>query len=495
MDKNKFILSIDQGTSSTKVLIFDCNGRAIAKGVEDLATNYTEKGFVEQDPEGIYQNVLAALKKCLDNFVCKGHSLEHIRVAGISNQRETFVLWDENGKPLCPAIVWSCKRSVAICSLLKNNGLEPLVKEATGLIIDPYFSATKLIWLFENNEVVKQKIEQGKAYFGTVDTWLLYKLTAGACYLTDHTNASRTLLFNIHTLDWDATLIEQFGLKGIHLPEVKASSSFYGTTNFNGLLDRSIPIGAMLGDSHAASFGEGCFDPGTAKATLGTGCSILMNIGSKPISSANGMVTAINWSTEQQVCYALEGVIVTCGATIEWLKNELHLFNESAESEVLASSVPDNGGVYIVPAFSGLGSPHWQMDRKASISGLSFGSQIGHIVRAGLESIPFQIKDVITAMERDTSIELNTLMTNGGLTSNNFVMQMLADLLGIAVYKSEMPDVSALGAAFMAGIQAGIFGEGIDSLRELKKEKEGFIPGPNSENQDMFYKGWLEAIG
>ncbi|MGF7230324.1 FGGY family carbohydrate kinase [Arachidicoccus sp.] len=493
MNKQKYILAIDQGTSSTKSLIFDSQGQVVARGLELLNTAYLDNGFVEQDPEEIYQNVLAAVKKCLDNFTAEQHSIEDIAVAGISNQRETFVVWDKNGKPLHPAIVWQCKRSVEICENLKQSGYSATIKQKTGLIIDPYFSATKLIWLFRNNEKIKAAIDNGEAYFGTIDTWLLYKLTKGDRYLTDHTNASRTLLFNIQSLQWDEEIIDEFGLTGIRLPEVKSSSAYFGESHFDGLFKNPIAITAMIGDSHAAAFGEGCFDLGTAKATLGTGCSILMNIGDRPIVSNNGMVTTINWSTEKTISYALEGVIVSCGATIEWLKNELHLFDKSGDTESMARAVSDNGGVYLVPAFSGLGSPHWQMERKASLLGLSFGSTKNHIVRAALESIPFQIKDVIVAMEKDTSIPLKALMTNGGLTSNAFVMQFLADLLNEPVYKSVMADVSALGAAYMAGIEPGIY-DGIDFLRTLNKHRTEFIPHSNRATQNQCYSDWLKAI-
>ncbi|UAY54014.1 FGGY family carbohydrate kinase [Arachidicoccus terrestris] len=494
MRESKYILSIDQGTSSTKSLIFDVHGQAIAKGVEPLNTIYYENGFVEQDPEDIYQNVLTAVRRCLEEFEGKGYFRSDITAVGISNQRETFVVWDSDGNPLHPAIVWNCKRSVRICEDLSQKGLSYDVQQKTGLVIDPYFSATKLIWLYQNNEKIRTAIQNKAAYFGTIDSWLLFKLTKGRCYLTDHTNASRTLLFNIHSLSWDEALIERLGLTGIQLPEVRASAANFGVSDFDGLFDQPVTIAAMIGDSHAAAFGEGCFDAGTAKATLGTGCSILMNIGEKPQNSANGMVTTINWSTEKQVSYALEGVIVSCGATIEWLKNELRLFDDSSQTESLARAVPDNGGVYLIPAFSGLGSPHWQMDRKASITGLSFGSQISHIVRAGLESIPYQIEDVIAAMEKDTSVPLKALMTNGGLTSNTFVMQLLADLLGKPVFKSAMPDVSALGAAYMAGIGKGIFKNGIDNLRKLRNEKIEFAAGEDTSLQQKNYREWLQAI-
>jgi len=316
----KYILAIDQGTSSSKVLIVNEQGEVVAKGSEPLQTFYQDNGFVEQDPETVYQNVLMAVNNCLNDFVTKENAIADIVAIGIDNQRETFIVWDKQGKPLYNAVVWQCKRSVQICEALKQRNLSQTINQKTGLLIDPYFSATKLIWLHQNNYAVQQTIKNEQAYFGTIDTWLLYRLTNGKQYATDYTNASRTMFFNLHTLEWDEALIHAFGLTGLQLPKLQSSSSYFGDTDLNGLLPKPIPVHAMIGDSHAASFGEGCFDAGTAKATLGTGCSILMNVGSKPVQSDNGMVTTVCWSVEGRIDYALEGVIVSCGATIEWLK-------------------------------------------------------------------------------------------------------------------------------------------------------------------------------
>ncbi|MBI1782056.1 MAG: glycerol kinase GlpK [Sphingobacteriales bacterium] len=492
MNRKKYILAIDQGTSSTKTLIFDEAGIAIAKGSEPLHTSYFDNGFVEQDPESIYQNVLISVRKCLEQFKDKGYDINGIAAIGISNQRETFVVWDKEGKPLYPAVVWQCKRSVQICEELKQEGLSKAVNEKTGLVIDPYFSATKLIWLFKNNRQIKEAVQDGNIYFGTIDTWLLYKFTNGKEYATDYTNASRTLFFNLHTLQWDDELIKQFGLTGIRLPQLKPSSSLFGETTLNGILPASIPVTALIGDSHAAAFGEGCFEKGTAKATLGTGCSILMNIGDKPVPSQNGMVTTVCWSVEGRVDYALEGVIVSCGATLEWLKNKLNLFTDSRETEAMANAVADNGGVYLIPAFSGLGSPHWQMERRASITGMSFGTAKNHIVRAALESIPYQIKDVINAMESDANLSLKELNTNGGITANKFVMQFMASLLNKTVSNSDMADVSALGAAYLAGLRTGVY-KNISSLKHLESNK--IFYSPLADNKIMnYYKEWLNAI-
>jgi glycerol kinase len=474
-------------------LIFDEAGIAVAKGSEPLHTTYLDNGFVEQDAGEIFQNVLASVKKCLDEFVSKGFDTNAIVSIGISNQRETFVVWDKNGKPLHNAVVWQCKRSLQICENLKQRNLSQVINQKTGLVIDPYFSATKMMWLVQNNTVVKEAIQSSNAFFGTIDTWLLYKLTNGKEYLTDYTNASRTLLFNLHSLQWDDELIHEFGLTGINLPVIKPSSALFGETNCNGLLQNAIPVTALIGDSHAAAFGEGFFEKGSAKATMGTGCSILMNIGNKPVHSQNGMVTTICWSTEGRIDYALEGVIVSCGATIEWLKNELNLFSDSKETASMANAVADNGGVYLIPAFSGLGSPHWDMERKASLTGMTFGTTKNHLVRAALESIPYQIKDVIVAMEKDAGILLSALMANGGIASNPFVMQFLADLLQKNVASIGMPDVSALGAAYLAGLKAGVY-ESIEQIKKLNAEKSFYSPATGSAKVIEGYAGWQKAI-
>ena len=486
-----YILAVDQGTSSTKTIIFDEEGKAVVKASEPLHTFYNGD-FAEQDPESIYQNVLLSVKKCLEKFQESGQDVSTIKSCGISNQRETFVVWDENGVPLYNAVVWQCKRSSAVCGRLKQEGLEDIIRSKTGLLIDPYFSGTKLIWLNENVENVRRAISSGKAFFGTVDTWLLYRLSGGEHYFTDYTNASRTLFFNLSTLDWDTELLDIFGLTGLNLPDILPSSANFGAYDFNGIFPSSVPVNAIIGDSHAAAFGEGCFSPGTAKATLGTGCSILMNIGQEVKKSGSGMVSTICWSMENRTDYALEGVIVSCGATLEWLKNELGLFNDSRQTEAMACAVDDTNDVYVIPAFSGLGAPHWDMGRKASITGITFGSNKNHIVRAALESIAYQIKDVITAMEQDTGIELKELMVNGGITSNGFVLQFLSDLLQKPVINGGMPDVSALGAAGLAGLKAGIYKD-LSVLEKSAERKQIVYP---NENEAAFvrYAGWKKAI-
>ena len=509
---SKYVMAIDQGTSSTKTIIFDEKGQAVAKGSVELKTNHFDNGFVEQDPEAIYQNVLDSVRDCLIHFTNHGFDISTIVSCGISNQRETFVLWDKAGKPLSPAVVWACKRSIAICNDLKTKGQEALVKQKTGLLIDPYFSATKLLWLLENDANLKAKLENGEVYFGTVDCWLLWKMTNGQAFKTDYTNAHRTLLFNIHTLTWDKEILKLWGLEKLNLPEVCPSSFDFGLTILDLRLDNStnrqssipnrqssivncqFPITSLIGDSHAAAFGEGCFEKGTAKVTLGTGSSIMMNTGNKPVNSSNGMLTTICWSTENRIDYALEGAIVSCGSTLEWLKNELNLFENPAETEQMAYSVPNNAGVYLIPAFSGLGAPHWQMSRKASIEGMTFGTTKNHIVRAALESISYQIKDVVEAMEQDMQSPLSTISVNGGMTNNQFVIRFLVDLLRLPLKKQQNADVSALGAAYLSGLKSGVY-QDISQLNELNSSHTELIQ-PDFSNQlvEEGYRGWKEKI-
>jgi glycerol kinase len=491
---NRYILAIDQGTSGTKAVVFDDQGRIAAKATEPLKSYFPRPGFVEQDPQEIYDNVRAAVKACLREFqLSTSRTPDAIIACGISNQRETFVLWDESGAPLGNAVVWQCKRSVGICDRLHGSALEDEIRRRTGLIVDPYFSGTKLLWLKENDARIAAAIRAGRALFGTVDTWLLYRLTGGRRYLTDHTNSSRTLLFNIDELQWDRYLLEQFGLQGLQLPEARPSSDDYGRTDFEGALPQAIPIAAMIGDSHAAAFGEGCFASGTAKATLGTGCSILLNTGSQRIEPTQGTVATICWSVPGRVDYALEGIIVTCGATIVWLRDQLGLFARSAETQEMALAVEDNGGVYLVPAFSGLGAPHWRMDLRAAILGLTLGSDKRHVARAALESIPYQIQDVTTVMEQDSGVPLRQLKVDGGITANGFVMQFLTDLLGVDVVNIGIPDVSALGAAFLAGLHVGVF-QDIGQLEQLSIGRQTYRPGPGQANAQGWYRGWQRAV-
>lgn len=491
--KDTYILAIDQGTSGTKTALFNSRGQIAAKAASPLKSYYPRPGFVEQDPEEIFHSAIESVKLCLDQFSADHGKFSDIAACGISNQRETFLLWDKAGKPLYPAVVWQCKRSVDICNRFKNTKTEKEVIQKTGLIIDPYFSGTKLIWLCENNPSIQQAVKSGDAYFGTIDTWLLYKLTDGRRYCTDYTNASRTLLFNIDTLQWDSDLLDRFSLTGLNLPQVRSSAYQYGKSDFQGLFPEPIKISAMIGDSHAAAMGEGCFTTGTAKATLGTGCSILLNTGSKRIQSKQGMVTTICWSTNGRVDYALEGVIVTCGATIKWLRDQLGFFIDNHETAAIAQSIPDSNGVALIPAFSGLGTPYWRMDLNAAVMGLTFGCDKTHIVRAALESIPIQIKDVINAMQADSDIPLAALNVDGGITANPFVMQFLADLLNVKVTNIGIEEVSALGAAYLAGLQAGIF-ENLDALAGLNQNKNSFSAGSGRAQAEDTYRQYQKYL-
>ena len=485
------LLAIDQGTSSTKTIVFTADGQPLAKATVPLHTHYFDGGRVEQEPDAIYQNVLASVNECVAHLLEARYPIEAIAACGISNQRETFLVWDADGKPLHNAVVWQCKRSIEVCNQLKQvAGLEEEITAKTGLIIDPYFSGTKMIWLYQNVDAVKQAVDAGQAYFGTVDTWLLFKLSNGKAYKTDYTNASRTLFFNLHTLQWDAELLAKFGLSKLNLPQLNPSAAAFGSSTFEGLFADGLPITSLIGDSHAAAYGEGCLQPGSAKATLGTGCSVLMNIGDKPKPSKTGMMTTICYSTSTEVAYAYEGVIVSCGSTIEWIKNQLGLFAHSAETATMATAVPDNNGVYLIPAFSGLGAPHWDMARKAGIYGLTFDCDKNHIVRAALESIAYQIKDVADAMHTDAGVALNQLMVNGGITSNTFVLQYIANLLSSPVVNHGMPDASALGAALLAGLGAGI----ISQYPTKTTQPTVYAANTNSPAALQCHQQWLKHI-
>lgn len=490
-----YILSIDQGTSGTKAIIFDEFGKVVIKTTEPLKSYYPTPSFVEQDPNEIYQSVINAVKNCISKFNEQFPSEEqNIVSCGISNQRETFVLWDKNGKPLHNAVVWQCKRSVEVCERLKENNLESDINKSTGLTIDPYFSATKVTWLYENNPKVKDAIDAGNAFFGTVDTWLLYKLTGGKSYKTEYTNASRTLFFNIYNLIWDDALLKAFKIENINLPEVTFSSDYFGDSSFEGTFNKPLPITGIIGDSQAAFFGEECFSNGMAKATLGTGSSILWNTENLSKHVENGMLTTIGWSINGQVNYALEGVIVSCGSTLEWLKNQLNTFSSHNDIEPMATSLETNEGVYLIPAFSGMGAPYWQKDWKASIHGLTFGTTKEHLVRAALESIAFQVKDVIHSIEVETNTSLKELKVNGGITTNEFLMQFIADLLKTPITNMGITDVSAWGAALISGLGVKLWSN-LEELPKLPPEMiKQYSPNLNDEKASSSYLGWQKII-
>ncbi len=488
-----YLLAVDQGTSSTKTIIFDRQGDIVAAAARDLPIEYPRTGFVEQDPGEIHRSVVESVAACAAQFRDRGGSLADLAACGISNQRETFLLWDRGGRPLCKAISWQCERSVAVCERLRADGQSGEIAARTGLMITPYFSGTKLLWLLENDPGIRRAVQAGEAFFGTVDTWLLHRLTRGQCYATDHTNASRTLLFNIDTLAWDTELLSRWGLSGLRLPAVHPSVHPFGESDFDGALSRTLPIAAMIGDSHAAAFGEGCTRPGMAKVTIGTGSSVLVNVGAKRRAAGGGIVSTVCYSLPQGVQYALEGIIVSCAATIAWMRDQLGLFSDSGETEAMAREARDSRGVYVIPAFSGLGSPHWKMNLKASIQGLTFASGKNQVVRAALESIPYQIADVMEAIAASSGSDPAELRVDGGMTANSFVMQLLADLVAAPVVTIGTANVSALGAAALAGLGAGVYG-GIDDLVGLAQEKRRFGAGPDAARAQQGYEGWRKLL-
>lgn len=490
-----YILSIDQGTSGTKAILFNTFGKVITKATAPLKSYYPTPSFVEQNPDEIYESVLTAVKKCIAKFKSEFPNQEIlIKSCGISNQRETFVVWDKNGNPLHNAIVWQCKRSAQICEVLKDKNLETTINSKTGLTIDPYFSATKMMWLNENDSKIKEAITNGNAYFGTIDTWLVYKLTGHKTYKTDYTNASRTLFFNIYDLEWDTELLSAFNLQNLQLPEVTFSSDNFGESTFDETFSKPIPITGVIGDSQAAFFGEECFINGMAKATLGTGSSILWNSDTISKEIDNGMLTTIGWSINGKVNYALEGVIVSCGSTLEWLKNQLDIFSSHEEIESMATSLKTNDGVYLIPAFSGMGAPYWEKDWKASIHGITFGTKKEHLVRAALESIAFQLKDVIASIENETKTSLKELKVNGGITANEFLMQFIANLLNTPITNMGITDVSAWGAALISGLGSNVWNS-LDELPKLPAEMiKRYTPKNNEEHSKSSYLEWQSIL-
>ena len=461
----KFVLAIDQGTSGSKAIIFDEKGKIAAKSTVPYECHFFNEGFVEQKPEDIISSVIAAVKESVNKFLSAGNKIEDIIAAGIDNQRESFLLWDKNGEPLTQVVVWQCKRSISICQKMKEEGHEDFIREKSGLMLDPYFSGTKVKWIMENNPEIYEKSKKGEVFFGNIDTWLLFNLTGKKIFKTDRTNASRTLFFNLDELNWDKDLQKLFKAEYLNLPEVCPSSDFYGDSDFCGIFPKAIPINSMIGDSHSASFGEGCLSVGTVKATMGTGSSVLMNTGSKRVRSSSGMVSTICWSTKSRTDYALEGVIVSCGSTITWLQNQLGIIKDGKDFDEKANSVPSSEGVFLVPAFSGLGAPFWQMSRKAEIKGMTFGTSAAHIIRAALESYPFQLKAVISAMEKDISQKIKWLKADGGLTNSELTMQYVTELLECDVRIDEQREASAYGAALLAFLESGTL-----TLEEIEEQ-------------------------
>ena len=489
--KTNYLLAIDQSTSATKVMLFNKNAELVDRVSLPHQQYYPQPGFVEHDPEEIFNNTISGIKQLLKK---SGTTESMITGIAITNQRETAMIWDKTtGEPVSNAAVWQCQRGVEYCNKLKEAKVGQLIKDKTGLIIDPYFSASKLKWMVDNVEGVAEKMKEGVLLAGTMDSWLVWKLTGGRVHATDYSNACRTMLLNLETQDWDDRMIELFSLDHQMLPKLCYSDEIIGHTDPSVIFENPIPIAGLMGDSHAALFGQNCFSPGMAKATYGTGSSIMMNIGKKPLPPPNGLVTSIGWGREKSIDYVFEGNIHCTGDTINWLVNDLQLIKSAGETEELAKSVEENNGVYLVPAFVGLGAPYWDNQARAAITGMSRSANKAHIVRAALESIAYQVKDLIDLMGAEAGISLKELRVDGGPTRNNFLMQFQADMLGNSIVRTSIEEISALGSTFMAGLATG-FWSSIEEISDLRLVDKTFKAGMEAGEVDKLYAGWLTAV-
>ncbi len=487
MNLPNYILALDQGTTSSRAIIFNQQGSIVALAQKEFTQIYPQAGWVEHDATEIWSTQAGVAAEAI---LKAGIMPQDIAALGITNQRETTIVWDkETGKPVCNAIVWQDRRTAALCDRLKEEHGQ-MIQEKTGLIVDAYFSATKIKWILDHVEGVRQKAREGKILFGTVDSWLVWNLTGGKIHITDVSNASRTLLFNIHKLSWDDDLLQLFDIPKNILPEVRSSSEVYGETA-GQLLAHKVPIAGIAGDQQAALFGQMCTEKGMIKNTYGTGCFMLMNIGEKAILSKNNLVTTIAWKIGDQVHYALEGSIFIAGAVVQWLRDGLGIISSSSEVEELAKKAEDNGGVYFVPAFAGLGAPHWNGHARGTIVGMTRGTTAAHIARAALESIAFQTAEVLKAMESDALINIQELRVDGGATVNDLLMQIQADMLGTKVIRPEITETTAMGAAYLAGLAVGYW----KNIDEIKKQwKPDQIFDPVATNTNNLFKGWQKAI-
>lgn len=485
-----YILALDQGTTSSRSLVFDKKGSIISAAQKEFRQIYPQPGWVEHDANEIWSTQFGTMAEA----VAKAHiNMKQIAGIGITNQRETTVVWDrKTSQPVYHAVVWQDRRTAAYCDELKAAGHGSAIQQKTGLIIDAYFSATKLKWILDNVEGARSKAEKGELAFGTIDSWLTWKLTNGEVHVTDVSNASRTMLFNIHTLKWDEALLALFDIPASVLPEVKPSSKIYGVTG-NIIPESKIPVAGIAGDQQSALFGQMCTKPGMVKNTYGTGCFMLMNTGEKAIASTNNLLTTIAWQIDGKTEYALEGSVFIAGAVVQWLRDELKIIRSSAEVEALASSVADNGGVYVVPAFAGLGAPHWNQYARGSIFGLTRGSNNAHIARAALESIAYQTSDVLKAMEADAGISIAELRVDGGATVNNALMQFQSDILNCKVVRPTVTETTALGAAYLAGLAVG-FWKNISEIQQQWQADKTFAPAMTAEERATLGKGWQRAV-
>ncbi len=486
----KYIIALDQGTTSSRTIIFDENGEAIASENQEFEQIYPKSGWVEHNP----MDILRSQTETLRNAIIKsGINQKDIAAAGITNQRETTIVWDKKtGKPVYNAIVWQCRRTAHICERLEKEGYANYIKKTTGLVLDAYFSGTKISWILDNVQGAREKAENGDLLFGTVDTWLIWNLTSGQVHATDYSNASRTMLYDIHNLCWDKKLLNALNIPISMMPQVKNSSDDYGIIK-EDFISGNIPIFGVAGDQHAALFGQACFEAGMVKNTYGTGCFMLMNTGDKAVSSKNNLLTTIAWGLDEKITYALEGSVFVAGAAIQWLRDELKMISSASESEEIALSVKDTDGVYLVPAFAGLGAPWWDMYARGTLVGMTRGTKRAHIVRAALESIALQSLDVINAMKEDSKTEIPMLKVDGGASANNFLMQFQADIMNVTVQRPNSVETTALGAAYFAAIKAGIYHSLSDIEKHWRCDAE-FVPKMQDEMRTRKIKGWHKAL-
>jgi glycerol kinase len=485
-----YILAIDQGTTSTRAIIFDKQSQIISIAFEEIDQIYPNPGWVEQDANDIWVSVLTVMARCLIDANLKA---EQISAIGITNQRETTVIWDRNtGNPVYNAIVWQSRQTQDICNNLKAQGYEPLIKEKTGLVIDPYFSASKIRWILDHIPNGQQKAEQNELMFGTIDTWLLYKLSGGT-HKTDVSNASRTMLFNINDLTWDKELCDLLNIPMNILPEVRSSSEIFAYTMPYHFFGEKTPISGIAGDQQASLFGQTCFEDGSVKNTYGTGCFMLMNTGDKPVQSKNGLLTTVAWKIKDQICYALEGSVFVAGSSVQWLRDGLEMIKEASDTEALSTSIKSNEGVYVVPAFVGLGTPYWDSEAKGAMFGLTRGTTKKHFARAVLESICYQSLDVLTAMQKDAKLPIKSFKVDGNAVANEFLMQFQADIINIDVNRPKIRETTALGAAYLAGLSVGIW----NNLEEIKSSWQLdrlFKPEMSVEEREKNIHGWHIAV-
>lgn len=488
MDR-KYVLALDQGTTSSRAILFDRNGNIVKISQKEFRQIYPNPGWIEHNPLEIWETQLNAAREVLN-----GINKEEVACIGITNQRETTVLWDKNtGQPVYNAIVWQSRQTSEICDQLKKSGMEPYIKENTGLVVDAYFSGTKIKWILDNVTGVRERAEKGEILFGTIDTWLVWKLTGGKAHITDYSNASRTMIYNIRELNWDEKILHELNIPANVLPEVRQSSEIYENT-VKDIFGVEIPISGIAGDQQSALFGQLCFQEGMMKNTYGTGCFMLMNTGEKIVKSNKGLITTISWGVDNKVEYALEGSIFVAGAAIQWLRDELKIIHDAADSEYFARKVDDSNGVYVVPAFTGLGAPHWDMYARGAIVGLTRGTNRNHIIRATLESIAYQTKDVIEAMIEDSGINLTALKVDGGATANNFLMQFQSDILDVNIERPEVTETTALGAAYLAGLAVG-FWKSKGEISQYWSINRKFKPEMDEEKRNALYEGWEKAVG